>query len=226
MAVLGVPRPGLIARAGSILYIRPGVTARAPQLPRGARRRQAILDATLRVLRDAGLGGVTHRSVAAEAGVSVALTTYHFASKDDLLEQALAVAAAQTTDDLRRRAEALAGAGAVPAGEVADRLAELLLERMGDDRLAVIAVFELYVAAARRPPLQAAMAAWSEAYLELVEAMLRQAGTPNPRQAAEIVVAVLDGLSVAQLATPADGFGDELVRPALERLLTALHAVG
>lgn len=195
-------------------------------MPRGVRRRQAILDATLRVLRDAGLGGVTHRSVAAEAGVSVALTTYHFASKDDLLEQAVAFAAAQTTEDLRRRAEALSGGEQVAPGEVAGRLSELLAERMGDDRLAVIAVFELYVAAARRPQLREAMAAWSEAYLELVEAMLRQAGIGAPRQAAEIVVAVLDGLSVAQLATPAAGFADELLRPALARLLAALHAVG
>jgi DNA-binding transcriptional regulator YbjK len=193
--------------------------------PRGARSRRAILDATLRVLRDAGLGGVTHRAVAAEAGVSVALTTYHFASKDDLLEQALLVAAEETTGDLRARLELLPGFDSGSEVEqLAAALAGLLLDRLGDDRLAVIAVFELYVAAARRPELKAAMAAWSAAYLELVEAMLVRAGIPRPRAGAMIVVAVLDGLSMTQLTTPSTEFGDDVVRPALERLLAGLRA--
>jgi len=214
------------AADGCELYIRPGVIVSGAQMPRGSRRRRAILEATLRVLRDSGMGSVTHRAVAAEAGVSVALTTYHFASKDDLLEQALLLAAEETTGDLRARAEALPEPGpAVRASDVAVRLADLLLDRLGDDRLAVVAVFELYVAAARRPPLQAAMAEWSSAYLDLVEAMLRQAGIPRPREAAVIVVAALDGLSVTQVATPTPGFGESVVRPSLERLLAALHAV-
>lgn len=198
----------------------------ATQSPRGARRRRAILHATLRVLRDAGLGGVTHRAVAAEAGVSVALTTYHFASKDDLLEQALLVAAEETTGDLRARLDSLPDFD--PGAEVeqlARALADLLLDRLGDDRLAVIAVFELYVAAARRPELQAAMVGWSAAYLELVEGMLQRAGIPDAAQAAVIVVAALDGLSVTQLTTPSPGFGDDVVRPALERLLAGLRVV-
>lgn len=197
----------------------------AAQPPRGARRRRAILDATLRLLRDAGVGGVTHRAVAAEAGVSVALTTYHFASKDDLLEQALMVAAEETTDDLRARLDSLPEfAPGAEVEQLAGALAGLLLDRLGDDRLSVVAVFELYVTAARRPELRDAMAAWGAAYLALVEAMLARAGIPAPAEAAVIVVAVLDGLSVTQLTTPSSAFGDEVVRPAVERLLAGLRA--
>ncbi|MGZ4481779.1 MAG: TetR/AcrR family transcriptional regulator, partial [Gaiellales bacterium] len=45
-------------------------------------RRQAILEATLRVIRDSGVHAVTLRAVAAEAGVPLAATTYYFESKD------------------------------------------------------------------------------------------------------------------------------------------------
>lgn len=52
---------------------------------RGERRRREIIDATLRVVERDGVAGVTHRTVAREAGVPTASTTYHFASLDDLL---------------------------------------------------------------------------------------------------------------------------------------------
>ena len=59
--------------------------------------RRAILDATLRILRDHGLAELTHRAVAKEAGVSLALTSYHFSTKDNLISEALDLAA--TGDD-------------------------------------------------------------------------------------------------------------------------------
>ena len=44
-------------------------------------RREAIVEATLRLIDRRGADAVTHRAVAAEAGVPLASTTYHFASK-------------------------------------------------------------------------------------------------------------------------------------------------
>src|SRR5690606_3613489 len=52
---------------------------------RGEKRRQEIIEATLRVIERDGVAGVTHRSVAREAGIPTASTTYHFATLDDLL---------------------------------------------------------------------------------------------------------------------------------------------
>ena len=52
------------------------------------RRRRAILQATLRVIAS-GVGAVSHRTVAVEANVPLASTTYYFESLDDLLEGAL-----------------------------------------------------------------------------------------------------------------------------------------
>ena len=56
---------------------------------RGARRRDAILQAALRVIAEQGVAAVTHRAVATEADVPPASTTYYFKSLDELLEGAL-----------------------------------------------------------------------------------------------------------------------------------------
>ncbi|HWU08014.1 MAG TPA: TetR family transcriptional regulator, partial [Streptomyces sp.] len=52
-------------------------------------RRERIIDAALRVVADRGIGGLSHRTVAAEADVPLGSTTYHFASLDELLVAAL-----------------------------------------------------------------------------------------------------------------------------------------
>lgn len=55
------------------------------RVARGRRTRQAILDACIEVIRSDGTAAITHRVVAARAEVSLASTTYHFDSLDDLL---------------------------------------------------------------------------------------------------------------------------------------------
>ena len=61
--------------------------------PRGEARREAILKATLDVIAAHGTDGVTHRAVAAAAGVPLSATTYWFSSRDELLEETLRYAA-------------------------------------------------------------------------------------------------------------------------------------
>lgn len=47
--------------------------------------KQRIFDATLKIIKTSGMRGVRHRAVAAEAGVSLGSTTYHFKSIEDLI---------------------------------------------------------------------------------------------------------------------------------------------
>ncbi|MFB9840394.1 TetR/AcrR family transcriptional regulator, partial [Actinoallomurus acaciae] len=56
-------------------------------------RRRAIVDAACALIPEVGVGGLTHRAVAARAGVQLGSTTYHFATLDDLSRAALAHAA-------------------------------------------------------------------------------------------------------------------------------------
>jgi DNA-binding transcriptional regulator YbjK len=53
-------------------------------------RRQAILDAAMRIIIRDGVRAVRHRSVAAEAGVPVSATTYYFKDINDLITDAFA----------------------------------------------------------------------------------------------------------------------------------------
>lgn len=55
---------------------------------KGEQTREVILDGALSVLAREGLRGVTHRAVAAEAGVQLSLTTYYFKDINALIEQA------------------------------------------------------------------------------------------------------------------------------------------
>jgi AcrR family transcriptional regulator len=74
-------------------------TTRTPR-PRGAARREALLDAVLRVVADAGVDAVTHRRVAEVAGLPLASTTYYFDSKEHLLTAALERAAERDIERL------------------------------------------------------------------------------------------------------------------------------
>ena len=71
---------------------------------RGDASRQAILDATVRLIAAGGLTSVTHRAVAAEAQVSAAATTYHFATLDDLLQATLTSLSAEGFSNAYRSA--------------------------------------------------------------------------------------------------------------------------
>ena len=53
------------------------------------RTRDAIVAATVRIVAREGVAAVTHRRVAAEAEVALSSTTWHFATKGDILEAAL-----------------------------------------------------------------------------------------------------------------------------------------
>lgn len=59
------------------------------RLPRDPeRRKESILEATTKLIATEGPQSVTHRRIAAEAGVSLGSTTAYFDSLKDLLEQA------------------------------------------------------------------------------------------------------------------------------------------
>ena len=132
---------------------------------RGQASRQAILDATVRVIAGGGIKAVTHRAVAAEAGVSAALTTYHFATLDELLQATLSSLSATGVARLTAAAE-LAESGAIT---LADAAAIFLIEELGPNRDVFIANLELQFASVRRPGWSAVMANTYEAFVEVIQ---------------------------------------------------------
>ncbi|MBK1783582.1 TetR family transcriptional regulator [Prauserella sp. ASG 168] len=152
---------------------------------RGQRRRAEIIEATLRVVQRDGAAGVTHRTVAREAGVPASLSNYYFATLDDLLVAALSTVADYYTERVRL---VLDGESDELRG-----LAELIAESAGPGRARALAERELSTLAARRPALRPVARRWREAVSELAR---RRTADPC---AVDAVVAASDGLCAAIL---------------------------
>ena len=185
--------------------------------------RAAIIEATIRLVGRHGVDGITHRAVAREAGVSLSSTTYHFASRDEIVSEALRRVAALEIERIARDAEALAD-GHPDVASIARALAAWLTEQVqGDDLLRVRAGYHLQLEAGRRPELRAIHIAWGRAVHDLAERVLRAAGSPRPRTDATILASAIDGLRLDEVTAPRPGF-ERRARPVIERLLSILTA--
>ncbi|MEU3698134.1 TetR family transcriptional regulator [Streptomyces griseoviridis] len=169
-------------------------------------RRQRIIDAAIRVVGRAGIAGLSHRTVAAEADVPLGSTTYHFATLDDLLVAALR----QANEGF---AEVLAAHPALadPAVDLPAALARVLGEWLAGDRTGVELEYELYLAALRRPALRPVAAEWADG----VTALLSRRVDPVTGRA---LVALLDGICLQVLLTGAP-YDEEYARDVLARVL-------
>lgn len=136
---------------------------------RGRERKRRLIDAALRVLERDGLSGLTHRAVAAEAGVALASATYHFEGIDDLAVSAMVEATEQFMQAVHDR----------PDGASVHGYAAALTDEVSHHRGRVVAGYELYLLAARRPALREAAQAWlragAEPLLEGVESLRQRA---------------------------------------------------
>jgi len=184
---------------------------------RGDRRRKEIIAATLRVIERDGVAGVTHRTVAKEAGIPTASTTYHFATLDDLLIATLISCArdmatevywmidrARSREGLRRSSDLSSGPSA------ADEVSALLAEALGPRRGRTMAEYELYLLASRRPALRPAARRW----LDVLTSMVRH----DDEVAFRVFLAGIDGLLIQGLIDDEPPTADEL-RPVVAYLL-------
>lgn len=189
--------------------------------PRGAARREAILRAAIAVVGELGPGALTHRAVAERAGVPLSATTYYFDSKEDLFQEAVALAAAEEVDRLEQLVLDLAPRELSPT-VWAREISAALWEDLEAEPARPVAFYEFVLEAARRPALRDEVARWELAQLRLAEVGLRAAGSSEPETDAILVVATITGLVLAQLGSPNDRFEQDVLRPALERLFVSL----
>ncbi|MFN0250248.1 MAG: TetR/AcrR family transcriptional regulator [Kofleriaceae bacterium] len=191
-------------------------------LGRGAQRREAIVEAAVRVIARDGVRGATHRAVAAEADVPLAATTYYFASRSDLVADAFRHLAEQQIDELA------AGARQLPARMSAELAAAVLASAVADDlrlhRERIRAEHELALEAGREPTLRALHSRWAEAALAFFATAVRAAGSPRPELDAAIVLAIISGIELGELADPQPQLEREILGPMLRRVLHALIA--
>jgi AcrR family transcriptional regulator len=151
-----------------------------------------------------GFAGLTYRAVAAEAGVTHGLVSYHFGSLDAMITEALGMAADEAIRDSRM---------AVSSGELAT-FANSISTLVSEHTEAQTYQFELTFEARRRPELAGQIRALYENYYAVVERSLVELGIERDHALTRLVFAALDGLVLQQLI-----FGDARATDAsIERL--------
>lgn len=180
----------------------------------GRPRREAILEATLQILRMDGPRALSHRTVAKAAGVPLAATTYYFASKDEMMEEALSRIAGEDVERLEALRERLDLRDADPKA-----VAGLLAAALCAENETLLPKYEIYLEAARRPALQRHCSHWIAAFQALAADALAQAGAADPAHAGRMLHASIDGLLVHRLATAEGPIREDELRDDLERLL-------
>lgn len=163
-------------------------TSTKTRLPRGAGR-DALCEALVRVVAREGLDAVTFRSVAAEAGVTHGLASYHFGTREEMIVEALtwAVAHALEASRLGGEADSLETFAADAPGLIADAPDEATFQ------------FQLLLEALRRPDLLLEVRDSYDRYIATVRETLERLGLPADDALAGVVFAAIDGLILQQL---------------------------
>ena len=173
--------------------------------------RRRILEQTLSLIGEHGIGAVSNRRIASAADVALGSLTYHFPSQTQLLREALLLYVHEEVERLQMIAAELR-ASQPTAAQVAAEV-QAIAER-SSGRLEEVAELELHLHASRDPELQEASARCFAAYEDLARAALEALAVPDPARHARTVVAVMHGLALRRLGTgerDATGTADALL---------------
>jgi DNA-binding transcriptional regulator YbjK len=162
-------------------------------------------------IAEVGVGQVTHRLIAARAGVPLGSTTYYFPTLDDLVSAALREATESAGALLETWADELTASDDLAAG-----FADLATRYLADREQALLE-YEVCLAAARTPELRPAARLWIDG-LRGICARFTGAGDRG-----FALAALVDGALLQAVVT-----GDELdadgLRAGVERLLSCRTA--
>jgi AcrR family transcriptional regulator len=171
-----VAEPEAETRKGAVGKVRRG----------GAR--EALCAALVRVVARSGLDGVTYRSVAKEAGLSHGAASYHFATRDEMIQEALLWASRHSIQMSR-----------ISVDGTLDNLADDLPQLMADYPEEAMFSFELVLASVRRPELASDIRASYYDFIDAVRGSLQKVGFGDNLELARVVFATIDGLSIQHL---------------------------
>lgn len=154
------------------------------RLARGHRRRQQLIEAAIRVAIRDGVAAITHRSVAKEARLAATAGTYYFPTVDDLLAAVTIAGLTEFGDAVTRR---------MRRSPTLRAFAEVNIELLHRDRGRVIAAYELYLLAARRPELTSIAVRWTDFVRETLTRW------SSDETALTATIAALDGICLKAL---------------------------
>lgn len=187
--------------------------------PTNPARRRALTDAAIELLASSGVHGLTHRAVEKQAGLPPGTASNYFRSREALL-----VAAAERVAELHH-ADTGRAVGQRPA-TLAGLLTESLLTAATTLRDRYLAIFELQLEAARRPPLASALAALHDTALRVTAGHHDTLGTAVPREKLPALIALYGGALFTLVTAPPEAVGEDAVRRLVQIMLDGCAGPG
>ncbi|MFE5294568.1 TetR/AcrR family transcriptional regulator [Isoptericola sp. NPDC056618] len=185
-------------------------------------RRRALTDAAVALLVDAGVHGVSHRSVERAAGLPAGTAANYFRGREELLVATAERIVELHLADARAATEASVAAAPLGAGRAAHRdetaaraetlerttdlIAASLLDAATRHRDRYLAIAELQLEARRRPALAAALAGLATQASDLTAAMHADTGLDVDPAAVPTLILLYGGalLTLVTGAVPVD----------------------
>jgi AcrR family transcriptional regulator len=187
---------------------------RQPVQARAVRRREALLDATARLIERAGLDGLTTTAIAEEASASVGTVYSYFRDRDAMLHALL--------ERYRTRLDQAMGHALSDQREVSLDMVDRAADAFVDFYRSEPGYRALWLGSQHLPTLQETGHAWGAAYTQAIAALLSLRGVPpeRGRVVATTAIYLLSSLVTLALSRPEDE--DALIeeaRVALRRYL-------
>lgn len=185
-----------------------------------AGRRDQALEAALELLGTSGVRGLTHRAVDTRAGLPPGTSSNYFRTRDALLRGVVEHLA--TLERARLEAMAIDPPPAQHSTrQIARDAARMIDDLLGPARTLTLARHAIFLEAAWRPGLCAAIPTATEPFWVLLENRLREAGSIEPVWHSRLLLAYIDGLLVDQLVRPLTEFDPERAVRTLDGMITA-----
>lgn len=196
-------------------------------------RRRQILEAALRIAAREGIRGVKHRSVAREAAVPLASTTYYFKDIEELISDAFMLFAEKAQENLDGFYGTLhdyLGRFDVEQLKASDHLRKrfadglvlmgtrYLMDQLKNRKDEILAEQVFLLEAIRDPELKALAQNYRSAWIAGLEEVLARMGTTSPEADAALLVASVMGLGYDGILYE-ETFTEERLRQVLERLV-------
>jgi DNA-binding transcriptional regulator YbjK len=186
-------------------------------------RREEILDAAIAVLGEQGIRRLTHRDIDAAAGLPSGSTSNYFRTRDALIHGVVEQFAARERAAWEQIATHV---DPTTTAELAAALTLFLRDATGPGRPLTLARLAIFVEAGLRPGLQDQLAGSAAEIRRWGARWLRGVGSARPEADAQVVLDLLDGVILHQIAFPDPAFDPSARLTALIDLLVGAQLTG
>jgi AcrR family transcriptional regulator len=168
-------------------------------------RRTRLLQESLRLVTESGLGAITHRNVEQAAGAPHGSVTYWFGSREGLISALVDWMCEESERHVRAIATPVQQQIAAGQTPDVDAIASALSAWMDSAGAHHLARLELELQGAREPAHAERMTKAAQVFWDMCAAIAQGLGSEDPARDGRAMAVMLDGLLLDRLAHPPQG---------------------